>query len=644
MSTASKLVVAAVVTTLPVFAIGCAQGLDRAPTVPIAVEQILQIRTTGSPLWSPEGSRVAFAWGVGTESGLWVADTAASNPAGPGGDHLRQIAPLTDRAEFALSPDWSRMAYVSKKHIWRVPLSGGQPLQLTALEGKYSNLVWSPDGASLAFVLQHEEPDQTDVGLVQVESAGPVTWIGDSLNDEDSPIWSPDSSRLAYQRRTSDWRGYDVWLSKPDGTDQAHLVTETYDRGVEEFRFDGNHHWSPDGSRIVYLSSRSGFNHLWVISVHGGEPVELTAGEYVDYLPRWSPSGERIAFVSSRSGVLEQRSIWTVDAAGGEPARISADGFSTAPSWSSDGRRLAYLRSSATEPPEIVVQEAEPESSARRLTESRPRPTATDLFVAPEPIRYPSRDGTEVPGILLRPRAPRDGSRPGLLWFHGKGGINLEGWGGLPHYAFHQRLVQLGYSIVFVNWRGTHIGYGAEWERANYRDYAGGELDDAVAAADFLVHEAGVSAGRIGCWGGSYGGYMTMLAVAKAPEICDAGVSLYGVSDWDTFLDQSQRKLWNVRLIAKLGHPGDNPALYERSAAIRFVDQVVAPLLILQGQDDDGVVPEQGTSLYDALTAAGKDAAYVAYVGEGHGFRHTGSVRDLYQRVEEHLSRHIGDG
>ena len=644
MSNTSKLVVAVVVTMVPGFVIGCARVLDPVPNPPISVEQILQIRKAGSPLWSPEGSRVAFPWGVGTESNLWVADTVASSPAGPAGESLRQIAPLTDRAEFTLSPDWSQMGYVSKEHIWQVPLSGGRPVQLTTIKGKYSNLVWSPDGASIAFVLQQEDPDQTDVGVVQIESADSVIWLGDSLYDEDSPIWSPDSSRLAYQRRTSDWQGYDVWLSNPDGTDQMQLVTETYDRGVEEFRFDGNSHWSPDGSRIVYLSSRSGFNHLWVVPVAGGEPVELTAGEYVDYLPRWSPSGERIAFVSSRSGELEERNIWTVNAAGGEPVRISPDGFSTAPSWSPDGRWLVYLRSSATEPPEIVVQEADPEAPIRRLTESRPVPSLTDAFVAPVAIRYPSRDGTEVPGILLRSSGPQDGSRLGLLWFHGKGGINLKGWGGLPHYAFHQRLVQLGYSIVFVNWRGTHIGYGAEWERANHRDYAGGELDDVVAAADFLVREADVDPDRIGCWGGSYGGYMTMLALAKAPEVCDAGVSLYGVSDWDTFLDQSQRKLWNVRLIAKLGQPEDNPALYEHSAAIRFVEQVVSPLLILQGLDDDGVVPEQGTSLYEALMAASKDAAYVAYVGEGHGFRHTGSVRDLYQRVEEHLSRHIGGG
>jgi len=624
----------------------CSAGVDRAPMVPISLEDVLAIRATGAPGWSPEGSRVAFSWGVGTETSLWVADAASTEPAGTGAESPRQVSPLTDRSASVLSPDWSQMAYVSKKAIWRIPLGGGQPVQLAEEEGKYSNLVWSPDGAKIAFMLQHEDPDQTDVGVIDADAdaGGIVAWLGDSLSDEDSPIWAPNSNRLAYQRRTDDWQGFEIWLTDPDGANQMRLVAETYEKGVEEFRFDGNHHWSPDGARIVYLSSRTGFNHLWVISVGGGEPVELTAGEYVDYSPRWSPSGNHIAFVSSRTDNLEQRHIWTVDAAGGEPTRISPDGFSIAPTWSPDGTRVAYLQSSATQPPEIVVQQAVAGAPAQRLTESRPEPSLTTNFVAPEAIRYPSRDGAEVPAILLRPSDPPEGSRPGLLWFHGKGGINLEGWGGLPNYAFHQRMVQQGYSIVFVNWRGTHIGYGSEWERANYRDYAGGELDDAVAAADFLVEEAGVDPSRIGCWGGSYGGYMTMLAVAKAPDACDAGVSLYGVSDWETFLDQSQRKLWNVRLLAKLGAPAENTELYQRSAAIRFAEQVTSPLLILQGQDDDGVVPEQGIAFYEALRAAGKDADYFAYIGEGHGFRHTGSLRDLYQRVEAHFRRHLGDG
>jgi dipeptidyl aminopeptidase/acylaminoacyl peptidase len=229
-----------------------------------------------------------------------------------------------------------------------------------------------------------------------------------------------------------------------------------------------------------------------------------------------------------------------------------------------------------------------------------------------------------------------------LLFFHGKGGINLKGWGGLRFYAFHQYLVQRGYTVLFVNWRGTHIGYGTEFERANYRDYAGGELEDVVAGAEFLENELGVDPKRIACWGSSYGGYMTMLAITKAPQVFSAGISRAGVSDWGLMLNQRERKLYNVRLLAKLGDPAENPELYERANPIRHVEQALSPLLILQGQDDPGVVPEQGESMYEAMRQAGKTVDYVAFIGEGHGFQHTGSLRDQFHRMIEFLTKHNG--
>jgi len=606
----------------------------------ITIEDVLAIRSVGAPIWSPDGRAVAFTWGIGTELNLWTADTAAPSPAGPGAASVRQVAPLAGRGAWATSPDWTAMAYVAKKQIWTVPLAGGVPVQLTKEEGDYSGLIWAPDSSRLAFIIDRE--DHTDVGVVPA-IGGPVVVVGGTPQDEDSPIWAPSSDRLAFIRRTPDWSGYQIRVSGADGTAGRGIVAEQYERGVEEFHFDGNRHWSPDGRLIVYLSNRDGYNHLWVVPVEGGEPTPLTSGPFVDYDPQWSPTGDRVLFVSSRAGDLEERHVWAVDAAGGDPVRLSGGGFASRPAWSSDGARIAYLRSSATEPPEIVVQEARPDATARRLTESRPSPALTAGFAEPEAVSYPSRDGTMVPAILLRARGPApDGGHPALLYFHGKGGINLKGWGGLSNYAYHQYLVQQGYTVLFVNWRGTHVGYGAAFEQANYQDYGGGELDDVVAGAAFLADQVGVDRDRIACWGGSYGGYMTMLAITKAPGVFRAGISLYGVSDWATFLDQTKRRLWAVRLKAKLGDPDVHADLYERSAAIRFAADAQAPILILQGADDDGVVPEQGESLYRTLVELGKPASFAIYTGEGHGFRHVGSERDLFVRVTDFLRRHNG--
>ena len=602
----------------------------------ITIEEILAMSEAGPATWSPDAQQLAFAWGRGTERDLWVVDAHATQPGRPGDGSLRQVAPLVARAGATVSPDWHRIAFVAKQHIWVLPLEGGRPERVTTKEGKYSALNWSPDSTRIAFVVT--EKDQDDVGVASA-AGGEVTMIATRAVDEDSPIWAPSSDRLAFIRRFDNWQGYEIWVSAPDGTGARPIVKETYDRGVEEFRFDGNAHWSPDGRRIAYLSSRTGYNHVWTVDVDGGEPIELTRGPWVDYSPRWAPSGDRIAFVSSREQDLEDRHIWVVNASGGEPVRLSRDGFCTDPSWAPDSTRIAYLRSTAKEPPEVTVQESKPEATGIKLTESRADLSVTSGFVEPVAVTWPSKDGTKVPGILLKGRED-EGSRPALMYFHGKGGINLKSWGGLPNYAFHQYLVQRGYAILFVNWRGTHVGYGSEFERANYQDYAGGELDDVVSGAEYLAREAGVDPSRIACWGGSYGGYMTMLAVTKAPGVCSAGISLYGVSDWTIFVKQNQRKLWRMRLIAKLGEPDQYPERYDRAAAIKFAADATSPLLILQGSDDDGVVPAQGESLHDAMKKAGKTVEYAIYWGEGHGFRHTGSRRDLYTRIEAFLTKH----
>jgi dipeptidyl aminopeptidase/acylaminoacyl peptidase len=599
------------------------------------IEQLLQIDQAGQPSWSPDGSRVGFAWGPGTERDFWAADVTANAPSRPGGSGVHQIAPLVGRSDPAVSPDWRQMAYVSKKQIWVVPLSGGRPVQLTKEEGKYSRLNWSPDSKQIAFIVEHN--DQDDIGVVAA-SGGSVTMIAATPRDEDSPIWSPQSDRIAFLRRFDNWQGYEMWVSSTDAKQQHQVVRETYDKGVEEFDFSGNRQWSPDGTRLVYLSNRTGFNHVWTVSADGGEPTELTKGSFVDYSPSWSPSGDRILFVSSRAGDAEDRQVWSVSVSGGEPTRLTPDGFCLNPVWSSDGKKIAYLRSSATEPPEVVVQDAAAGATAHRLTESRTDTSLTAGFVEPRSVTYTSKDGMKVHAVILEPKQAAAG-RPGLMYFHGKSGINLKGWGGLPDYAFHQYLVQQGYSVIFVNWRGTHVGYGDSYEQANYRDYGGGELDDVVAARDVLL-KRGADPSRIACWGGSYGGYMTMLAITKTPDLCSAGVSLFGVSDWTPFLAQSKRKLWRMRLVAKLGDPVKDKPLWDKAAAVKYVSQARSPLLMVQGMDDDGVLPIQSESLYEALKQAGKTAEYVAFTGEGHGFRHTGSLRDLYERVDAFLGKY----
>ena len=185
-----------------------------------------------------------FQWGLGTERDFWTVDAAANKPAVRGDGTARQVAPLTGRADAVLSPDWQLMAYVAKKHIWVAPLQGGRPVRVTSEEGESSALNWAPDSSRIAFVLEHNDQDDIGVGSA---SGGAVTMIASTTRDEDSPIWSPSSDRVAFIRRFDDWTGYEIWASAPDGTKQHEVVREAYQKGVEEFHFDGNEAWSRTG-------------------------------------------------------------------------------------------------------------------------------------------------------------------------------------------------------------------------------------------------------------------------------------------------------------------------------------------------------------------------------------------------------------
>ena len=186
---------------LTLAAAGCTAPAPRPAAAPAAVdlERVLDIRQAGAPFWAPDGASVGFIWTRGTERELWAADPAASSPGAPGDAAVRQVAPLAGRGDAVFSPDWRHVAYVFRDRIWRIPLDGGAPVQLTADEGEYSGLNWAPDSQRLAFIV--ETDDQTDVGVVSAEG-GDARLVAREEVDEDSPIWAPDSRRLAFQRRT----------------------------------------------------------------------------------------------------------------------------------------------------------------------------------------------------------------------------------------------------------------------------------------------------------------------------------------------------------------------------------------------------------------------------------------------------------
>jgi dipeptidyl aminopeptidase/acylaminoacyl peptidase len=309
-------------------------------------------------------------------------------------------------------------------------------------------------------------------------------------------------------------------------------------------------------------------------------------------------------------------------------------GTSTFGRWRPDGGAIAFLHADPENPLDLWVQEPGP-SDAAQLSDTWPADADETELVKPQAVRFSSADGELIPAQLFLPppHENREGPVPAIVWAHG-GGIrqNRYGWHPLRAYAvfygFHQYLVQQGYVVVTVDYRGS-IGYGREFRQGQHMDLGGRDLDDLLAAARYLRRIEDLDIGRIGVWGISYGGYLTLQALVQAPGAFDAGVSVAGVADWaDWAVDPGG--LW---IAGRMGDPADNPELFRQRSPVHFVERLSSPLLILHGTADRSVPVLQTFELADALVLAERSFDSMIYPGEEHAFVRAHTWRDAFRRV-----------
>jgi dipeptidyl aminopeptidase/acylaminoacyl peptidase len=229
------------------------------------------------------------------------------------------------------------------------------------------------------------------------------------------------------------------------------------------------------------------------------------------------------------------------------------------------------------------------------------------------------------------------------VWIHGSGlDQNYLGWhpdSYRMYYAMHQYLAQQGYVILTPDARGSS-GYGRDWAAGNYRDIGGGEYLDVASGADYLKTTGYVDPDRIGVWGLSYGGFLTLQAVTVTPTLFRCAIDVAGVTDWDT----QSLTLGPGRIYARMGTPAENPEDFDRAAPVRHMDKLVRPLLIMHGTNDTNVAFRESLTLIDTLIKLGKSFEMAVYPGEIHFFRRTHVLRDAWRRAEEFFDRHLKNG
>jgi dipeptidyl aminopeptidase/acylaminoacyl peptidase len=395
--------------------------------------------------------------------------------------------------------------------------------------------------------------------------------------------------------------------------------------------------WLRDGETVYYGSEETGFAHLYAVPAAGGEARALTGGRWEVQRVQLSLDG-RTFYLHTNEGDPGQVHFDALDIASGRRTRITTAEGRQDVEVSPDGRMLAVLHSTADHPPELYFQPNRAGATARQVTESTSPEWRSFRWIKPEIVMIPAADGARVPARLYRP-AGSAANGAAVIFVHGAGYLqNVHKWWSSYYreYMFHHLLASRGYAVLDIDYRGS-AGYGRDWRTAIYRYMGGKDLDDQVDGARWLVREMGVDSARIGIYGGSYGGFITLMALFTKPGVFAAGAALRPVTDWAHYNHGYTARILNT--------PQDDSVAFRRSSPIYHAEGLRGRLLIAHGMVDDNVHFQDAVRLVQRLIELGKENWELAvYPVEPHGFQRDDSWTDEYRRILKLFEDTIGRG
>ena len=452
------------------------------------------------------------------------------------------------------------------------------------------------------------------------------------------PWWSGDGRFAVLEVRARDNK--DRWIARLDPEsgvltvlDRQHDEAWIAGPGISWFGGESTMGWLPDNRRFYYQSEKTGFSHLYTIDVETGAVLQLTSGAFEVFDPRLSRSGDSFTFASSQ-GSPHDRHVFRVSVDGGAPVQLTSMPGRTAVAVSPDGGVLALRQSFINRPPEIFLQKGSQDPV--RITYSQTTTWLAYPWRVPETVRIEASDGAMVPAHLF---IPEESNGAAVLFVHGAGYLQNvhNGWSSYyREYMFHNLLTDLGYTVMQLDFR-VSAGYGRDWRTAIYRHMGGRDLQDYVDASRYLSKTYGIDPERIGVYGGSYGGFITLMALFTEPEHFGAGAALRSVTDWAHY---------NHAYTANILHtPATDSLAFARSSPINFAEGLEDPLLMPHGMVDLNVQFQDVVRLAQRLIELGKeDWELAVYPIEGHGFQESSSWTDQYRRILKLFEQHVGQG
>jgi len=584
--------------------------------------------------WAPDASTIVFTRGGDLEFLDRSYPNAASSPQAmeqavwAASLSSGQLTKLSEGHSPAVSPKGDTVAFILKAQIWIAKLDGsGKPEQLIHAGGESDSLRWSPDGSKLAFVSRRG--DHGFIGVYDFSQKS-IAYLDPSVDTDNEPVWSSDGKQIAFLRipvakgrlpfrPRREGQPWSIRLAEVSTGKSREAWRAETGRGSEfhEVVADNQLFWTV-GNQIVFPWERDGWVHLYAVPASGGSAKLLTPGNFEVENVSMSANREELVF-SSNQDDIDRRHVWRVSPSSDRPTAVtSGSGIETAPVMASYNRTIVLLHSDAHAPmrPAVSSGKGEVRDLARDVI---PADFPANSLVTPQQVILSAADGMQIHGqLFLPPNASDNARRPAIVFFHGGSRRQmLLGWHYMFYYsncyAMNQYLASRGYVVLSVNYR-SGIGYGMEFREAiNYGAMGASEFNDVEGAGLYLRTRSDVDPRRIGLWGGSYGGYLTALGLARSSDIFAAGVDIHGVHDWNT----------EIGNFASSYKPSDRPdfaRLVWESSPLSSISTWRSPVLLIQGDDDRNVPFAEMVNLAEALRKQGVYFEQLVFPDEIHDF------------------------
>jgi dipeptidyl aminopeptidase/acylaminoacyl peptidase len=553
-----------------------------------------------------------------------------------------------DCEDIQISPDGKWAVWSAKKKLWLASVDGKrQAKELAVVRGAAEQPKWSPDGKLIAFVSKR---DAHSLIAIYDFDADFIRYLAPSVDEDSLPRWSPDGKSIIFVRTPGEEnklplipvrpKPWSLWIADA-ATGSGHRLWHSGDRPDDSFPelTEGSSFNFATEGMIVFASEQDGRNHLYSISAAGGSATLLTPGDFD--VEDVTLSADKLSVIySSNQDDVDRRHLWRVPVNGGAPQALThGETIEWSPVETSDGLSVVCLGSTATSPamPYFVT------STGREMIASQALPSdfPSNSLVAPKQVIFKSEDGLTLHGQLFLPRNA-NGRIPGLVFTHG-GPIRQMVLGfhymDYYHYAYaeNEYLASRGYAVLSVNYR-LGVMYGRAFREAPNSVWRGAaEYKDVVAAAHYLQSLPQVDSEKIGLWGGSYGGFLTAMGLARNSDIFKAGVDFHGVHDWSVFLTQ-RPYFGNLSL-----RPPDADAAIKlawESSPDAYVSTWKSPVLLIHGDDDRNVPFDQTVDLVQRLRRQHVGFEEIVLPDEIHGFlrykdwvRAYGATADFFDRT-----------